>query len=118
MSRFLVDAQLPRRLARMMQAAGLDAVHTLDLPEGNRSKDGEINTRSLAEQRVVVTKDEDFVQSFLLQARPYKLLLVNTGNITNQELLSIFQRRLPQLAELFETYSFLELTREYLIIHS
>jgi predicted nuclease of predicted toxin-antitoxin system len=28
MNKFLVDAQLPRRLARMMQAKDLDVVHT------------------------------------------------------------------------------------------
>ena len=28
--KFLVDAQLPRRLARRLQAAGHDAIHTID----------------------------------------------------------------------------------------
>ena len=35
--RFLVDAQLPRRLADWLNVAGSDALHTLDLPNGNRS---------------------------------------------------------------------------------
>ena len=30
--KFLVDAQLPIRLARFLQASGHDAIHTLDLP--------------------------------------------------------------------------------------
>ncbi len=34
---FLVDAQLPRRLARILTGAGHDAVHTLDLPNANRT---------------------------------------------------------------------------------
>jgi predicted nuclease of predicted toxin-antitoxin system len=33
--KFLVDAQLPRRLARLLTATGHDAIHTLDLPRGN-----------------------------------------------------------------------------------
>jgi hypothetical protein len=40
---FLVDAQLPRRLARRLQEAGHDALHTLDLPAGNRTTDSETN---------------------------------------------------------------------------
>ena len=36
---FIVDAQLPRRLAGWLIAAGCDAVHTLDLPDGNRTTD-------------------------------------------------------------------------------
>jgi predicted nuclease of predicted toxin-antitoxin system len=35
--KFLADAQLPRRLARWLSAQGHDAVHTLELPAGNRT---------------------------------------------------------------------------------
>jgi predicted nuclease of predicted toxin-antitoxin system len=118
MSKFLVDAQLPRRLARFMQAKGFDVIHTLDLPNANKTKDGVINALSLEEKRIVISKDEDFVQSFTLQSRPYKLLLLNTGNISNRDLLSIFEARLNEMAELFESCNYIELTREFLIIHS
>jgi hypothetical protein len=33
--KFLVDAQLPRRLIPRLQEAGHEAIHTLDLPLGN-----------------------------------------------------------------------------------
>ncbi len=33
--KFLVDAQLPIRLARFLQASGYNAIHTLDLPQRN-----------------------------------------------------------------------------------
>lgn len=115
--KYLVDAQLPRRLARAMQAAGLDVLHTLDLPEANRTKDGAINTLSLEQERIVITKDEDFVQSFILQGRPYKLLLVSTGNITNKNLLELFARSQRQVNELFSVHSFIELTRDLIIVH-
>lgn len=39
--RFLVDAQLPKRLAIWLAGAGHDAVHTLDLPHTNRTLDDE-----------------------------------------------------------------------------
>jgi len=66
-TKFLIDAHLPRRLARMMQAQNIDVVHTLDLPKGNKTKDSDINKLSLKENRIVITKDNDFVNSFLLQ---------------------------------------------------
>jgi predicted nuclease of predicted toxin-antitoxin system len=118
MSKFLVDAQLPRRLARFMQAKDLDVVHTLDLPEANKTKDGMINKVSLEEKRIVITKDEDFVQSFTLQKKPYKLLLVTTGNISNRDLLTLFDSRLAKIVELFEEYNFIEITRNFTVIHS
>jgi predicted nuclease of predicted toxin-antitoxin system len=47
MSKFLVDAQRPRRLANRLQAWGYDAIHTLDLPEQNKTPDEVINSRQL-----------------------------------------------------------------------
>lgn len=35
--KFLVDAQLPRRLVKRFREAGFEAIHTLDLPMGNRT---------------------------------------------------------------------------------
>jgi predicted nuclease of predicted toxin-antitoxin system len=37
--KFLVDAQLPARLARFLNDAGHDTIHTSELPEGNRTTD-------------------------------------------------------------------------------
>jgi predicted nuclease of predicted toxin-antitoxin system len=113
-----VDAHLPLKLARAMSAAGYDTLHTRDLPEANATRDSQINALSLAEQRVVITKDADFVQSFTLQGRPYKLLLVSTGNIRNAELFELLIGRLEQLADLFETHGYIELARDALIIHA
>ena len=41
--KFLVDAQIPRRLVKRFRDAGFEAIHTLDLPMGNRTPDSEIN---------------------------------------------------------------------------
>ena len=37
--KFLVDAQLPRRIVRELAAHGHDTVHTSDLPAANRTQD-------------------------------------------------------------------------------
>jgi len=44
---FLVDAQLPRRLAHRLRDLGHDVVHTLDLPLKNRTPDSEVKEISL-----------------------------------------------------------------------
>jgi predicted nuclease of predicted toxin-antitoxin system len=79
--KFVVDAHLPRQLCGMLGSHGHDAIHTLDLPAGNTTKDRVINQLSCDEQRVVVSKDTDFFYAHLLQGRPWRLLLVKTGNI-------------------------------------
>ena len=76
--KFLVDAQLPRRFANWLNEAGHDALHTLDLPQKNLIPDNELIARVMQEARIVISKDTDFVQSFLVKGEP-PLLLISTG---------------------------------------
>jgi predicted nuclease of predicted toxin-antitoxin system len=92
--RFLIDAQLPARLAEFLNQAGHDALHTIGLPDGNRSTDSQIALRADTENRVVVTKDQDSRDGHLLGRSPRKLLVVATGNITNDVLLLLFELHL------------------------
>ena len=116
--KLLVDAQLPRRFVHLLNDAGHDAIHTLDLPLKNKTKDSEINQISIQEQRIVITKDADFVNSFLIHRRPWKLLLISTGNIRNSELERLFRANLNKLDSLFDSEAdFIELTRKTLIVH-
>ncbi len=53
---------------------GHDAIHTLDLPDGNRTPDSEISRVSVSEERIVTTKDSDFVNSLLISSVPFNCL--------------------------------------------
>lgn len=113
----LVDAHLPRRLAYRLRDVGHDVLHALELSKKNRTSDTEINKISTRERRVLITKDADFVNSFLLVRRPYKLLLISTGNITNAKLEALFVPQISTIATAFETYDYIELTRTALVFH-
>lgn len=115
--RFLIDAQLPRRLCNWLVEAGSDAIHTLDLPDGNEITDSEICRLARDEERIVVTKDSDFVQSHLLTSEPPRLLLIATGNISNRKLIGLFERNLASLVDALETASFVELQMESIVEH-
>lgn len=115
--KFLIDAQLPRRFCSWLAAAGHDAAHTLDLPQRNRTTDREILDLAEQEDRIVVTKDDDFVQSFLLAGRPPKLLLVATGNISNTALENLIRANLTMITKAFEVHRFIEIGNESLVIH-
>lgn len=116
--KFIVDAQLPRRLAHELAAAGHDVTHTLDLPLGNRTPDTEINTLAAREGRVVVTKDSDFVTVFLLHGAPPKLLLISTGNISNDALSRLMTANLATLVTAFAKHDFIELNASAITIHA
>lgn len=116
--KFLVDAQLPRILARELTTAGHDAVHTLDLPQGNRTPDSNITSIAVLERRVVVTKDEDFVTQFLLRGAPPKLLLVSTGNISNDALSHLLAGNLSALVAALTKHDFIEMSASAITIHA
>lgn len=92
--KFIVDAQLPKSLSDIRKAAGFDSLHTLELPEMNQTGDTTIAQKADTENRIVITKDADFLDSYLLFEKPAKLLLVKTGNIPNSDLLKLFHDNL------------------------
>ncbi len=116
MIRFLVDAQLPKKLSELLKYKGFDSIHTLDLPNKNKTKDSQINQISLKEKRVLISKDLDFVESLYISNKPYKLIYIVTGNITNKELLDIFSKNIAQIAKYLEENRLIEITKKSIIV--
>lgn len=116
--KFLVDAQLPARLARYLTAAGYDSVHTSELPDANRTTDDQIATIADADGRVVVTKDRDFRDSHILRRTPKRLLVVATGNISNDDLLKMFTLHIEIIAVALQESNLVELAPGRVIVHA
>ena len=115
--KFLVDAQIPKLLSVWLNEKRFNAIHTSELPNKNSTTDDEINKLSFKGKRIVITKDTDFLQSFKLNQQPYKLLLITTGNISNEQLKKIFEKQINEITSLFEINSFIELTKDSIIVH-
>ncbi|MGH3560801.1 MAG: DUF5615 family PIN-like protein [Mycobacterium sp.] len=116
--RFLVDAQLPATLVQLLQRSGHDAIHTSTLTAGNRTTDVEVARLADDEGRVVATKDRDFRESHLLAGTPRALLTVTTGNLTNRDLLALFEKHLDAIVDFLSSSAFVELSHDRLIAHS
>ena len=115
--KFLIDANLPFRLAKALRSKGFDILHTDDLPDKERTTDKEIRKISVNQDCIVITKDSDFLDSHVIQGVPAKLLLVTTGNITNKELLDLFDKHFETSIQLFDIYDLIELNNEQIIGH-
>jgi predicted nuclease of predicted toxin-antitoxin system len=100
-----------------MMDADHEAKHALDLPLRNCTSDYDIIDITEREGRIVVTKDDDFVQSFLVNDKPSRLLLIATGNISNAELEKLIRANLKAIMSAFEMHRFIELGRDVLVIH-
>lgn len=64
------------------------------------------------EQRVVVTKDTDFYYSHLLHGRPWKLVLVRTGNLGLKATKQMFEIHLPAIEAALQTCTLVELDQQ------
>jgi len=88
-------------MVNWLNAGNCHAVHAFDLPNGNQTSDQQIIETTDREQRVLITKDADFVDRHVLHNRPAKLLLISTGNITNRDLEALFVPSVPQIVQTF-----------------
>ena len=116
--KFIVDAQLPKALSNFIKFKGIDSIHTLELADKNKTQDGFITRLATDEQRIVITKDSDFLESYVLRKEPPKLLLIKTGNIRNSELIILFDKHIELIVELFSMNSLIEVTKTEIVVHT
>ena len=109
--KFLIDAQLPPSLKQVFTANGHDCIHTLDLDLKNETPDKVINAISVSEQRILITKDEDFLDSFIVKKEPYKLILIKLGNTSKSELINFFTEKLNEIIETIRVESMIILKK-------
>lgn len=115
--RVLVDAHLPKRLSEFLSAHDIDSKHTLDLPKKNATPDLEIIRCADDENRIVISKDSDFIDNYILDGSPKKLLIVSTGNINNQNLIRLFEKNLEALKSLFKDNTVIEINEDEIQVH-
>ena len=94
--KFLVDNQLPAALARWLAERGLDACHVSDVGLDEAS-DLRIWDYAIAQRRVLISKDEDFLHLATRPGPVVPLVWVRLGNCRKQALLAAFDGVLLQL---------------------
>jgi predicted nuclease of predicted toxin-antitoxin system len=99
--KFLVDAQLPPALARVLESHGHDAKHVMDI-NMHADNDTEIWDYALDQDMAVVTKDEDFVHRFSQGGASPVIVWLRIGNTSRRALLQWFEPLLPQVVALME----------------
>lgn len=111
--KFLLDAQLPPSLKQLFTSQGFDCIHTLDLELGNNTPDKIISLISIKEQRILITKDSDFFDSFLVKKEPYKLILVKLGNTSRKELIQFFADHFSEIIDKIKAENMILLSKDH-----
>ena len=101
MLRFIIDTQLPPSLSAFLKRNDLNATHIFEYPSGALTTDEEIISIAKRENRIVVSKDFDFFDYYLLNNYPPAILLLQLGNIKNRDLFVFMENHLEAICMLF-----------------
>lgn len=94
--RFLIDAQLPRRLCARLSAVGIPAVHVKDVLSQSAS-DQVIWDWAIENDAVIMTKDDDFALRMAGGSIGPVVVWVRLGNVSNAALWESLKPCLPGL---------------------
>ena len=92
--KFLCDVHIPYKLVKYLEKKGFESIHINKILNGSKTKDEDICNYADENDFIIITKDSDFRDRFFLKNSPNKIIKINLGNISNKELIEIFERYL------------------------
>lgn len=98
--KFLLDVHISYKLGKALRNYGYETVHVNTILDSWFTDDATIAGFADKEDYTVISKDSDFRNSYLIKKSPKKLIKVNLGNITNDDLIKIFQDNLDDIVKL------------------
>jgi len=87
------------------------------MPDRNRTSDRILAEFADRDDRILISKDRDFVDWHLIQGIPGKLMMITTGNISNDQLMKLFEVYFDKIESAFQESEFIELSQTGLVIH-
>lgn len=117
--KFIIDTQLPPALKFIFKKHGMDAIHTSEFPRGHLMNDKQIKEIAVKQSRIVVTKDNDFFESYFLTGAPPKVLLIEIGNSRNAKLFRFIEDRIARVKKIFanDKCDLIVLEKEMIIVY-
>ena len=105
--KFLCDVHICLKLVSHLVSLGHTSMHVNEMPRKWFTEDKEICAFADSNNYIVVSKDADFRNSFFINHTPKKLIKISLGNITNDDLISLFTANIQQINKLASLDTFL-----------
>ena len=99
--KFLCDVHISLKISKQLDQKGFSSIHVNRILDKWHTKDKDIMDYADKNDMILISKDQDFKNSFLLHRRPKKLVKVSLGNISNQLLLDILVEHLEKIKKLY-----------------
>jgi predicted nuclease of predicted toxin-antitoxin system len=84
----------------------------------SETDDSEIIAIALRDQRIVITRDSDFIDSFEMEKGPPGLIVISIGNCTNSELIEWLEKVRDQLFAVTAIGVMVDVQKNVLVITS
>jgi len=94
--KFLIDNQLPAALAQYLRKRGFDCQHVVEAGLGD-ALDSDVRRYAELQERIIISKDEDFFYFAKRREAKIKLIWIRLGNCRTSALLAAFERSWPRI---------------------
>ena len=116
--KFICDVHMPIRLSKFLATQGAESIHVNQVLNGSSTPDTVISQYADQNDYIVITKDTDFRNAYLLKKTPRKLIRVCLGNISNDRLIELFRNQLALIKRLaLEDSFYLEINPDTTLIY-
>lgn len=95
--KFLCDVHISIKASKLIEQLGYKCDHINNILNKWNTKDADIISYVDSHDLILITKDQDFRNSFLLSHKPGKLIKINLGNISNDQLLKIIESNMAKI---------------------
>lgn len=102
--RFLCDVHISIKLTKHLNKQ-FECIHINTILNKWFTSDSNIAKFSDSNDLILITKDFDFKNSFLINKTPKKLIKINLGNISNTQLIDIFDRFITEIEKIHNNHS-------------
>jgi len=115
---FLIDVHLPISISKFLdKQEDCTSIHVNQILQKWFTTDKEICKYADVNDLVVITKDSDFKNFHFINRTPKKVIRVTLGNISNADLLLLFEKYLPFILPLaMKSDFYIEIDKEQIAI--
>ena len=103
--KFLCDVHISIKLTKHINNQGFECTHINTILDKWFTTDSTIAKFSDLNDFILITKDFDFKNSFLVQKSPKKLIKINLGNISNTQLIKVFDHFISEIETINKTHN-------------
>ena len=116
--KFLCDVHIPYKLSKHLEKLGYESTHINLHLDKWYTKDNKIIAYADSNDMILISKDSDFRDSYFVKGSPKKLIKINLGNISNQELIEMIEKNIKLIKQLSKKEKFcIEIDKDGIVIY-